>query len=175
MWGHPSPNCGYHGRVFHFYIFFSQGSHVIESIDLHFPLDRKGSWSFVGPSLLEFYGMLVWRDLWGAQCLASSHHAFLLVEHQTTSAIAPSFLVLEKMTDVFFFSKFCVDHSNSKVAMIKCTACIFHPASDSPLFFFVSTIHVPWIFTWFRNFEMKHRIVFLKMLLCCLIFSNLWM
>lgn len=135
MWGHPSPNCGYHGRVFYFYIFFSQGSHVIS---IYWPLlstGPQGIMKFIGPSLLEVYGMLVWRDLWGAQCLASSHHAFLLVEHQTTSAIAPSFLVLEKMTDVFFFSKFCVDHSNSKVAVIKCTACIFHPASDSPLLF----------------------------------------
>ena len=170
----PPPTVAIMEESFIFTYFFLRVLMPSLSIDIHCPLDRKGSWSFIGPSLLEVYGMLVWRDLWGAQCLASSHHAFLLVEHQTTSAIAPSFLVLEKMTDVFFFSKFCVDHSNSKVAVIKCTACIFHPASDSPLFFlFRQFMYLG--FSPRRNFEMKHRIVFFKMLLCYLIFSNLWM
>lgn len=52
------------------------------------------------------------------------------------------FPVLDKMTDVFFFSEFCIDHSNSNFAVIKCS-CIFHPASDSPLFFlFGQFIHL---------------------------------
>lgn len=102
----PTPTVAIMEESFIFTYFFLGVLMSSLSIDLHLPLDRKGSWSFIGPSLLEVYGMLVWRDLWGAQCLASSHHAFLLVEHQTTSAIAPSFLVLEKMTDVFFCLNF---------------------------------------------------------------------
>lgn len=163
MWGHPYPNCGYHGRVFHFYIFFSRGSHVIS---IYWPSLATGP-----QGIMKFHWSKSFGSLWYA-CLAWSVRgavfgiiASCIFIGGASNYISHCPIISGAWEDDgrFLLSKFCVDHSSSKVAVIKCTACIFHPASDSPLFFlFGQFIYLG--FSLGRNFEMKHCIVFF---ICC--------